>query len=150
MKFSLIIAAAAGAIAAPHASPLLVSAPAYSVAPAAPSHSVSLPAHSVPSCKPDVEGVAPSVTPAWGAVAPTEAPEEEEHEIEVEAEPVPGHEVEVEVESEHGHKKGGPVAEVCKTVFVVVEEVKELVAGDIAAISEFQSLLNYVMMMKNY
>ncbi|KAK4443733.1 hypothetical protein QBC34DRAFT_416469 [Podospora aff. communis PSN243] len=135
MKFTLIVAAAAGVLAAPygdhaeHASS--VSVPVH--------HSVSVPAYEAPSCVP--EASYPSVTPV--PVAPEEEEEHEVHEVPApsysvaaplqapSAAPLPEHEV---PESEHEVEHDTPLSKTIKDITVLVIEIKELVAGDVELI----------------
>jgi len=142
MKFTLVIAAAAGAIAAPYIPS--VSAPAHSVS--VPAHSVSVPAYAAPSCNP--EEVKASVT-SWGAAHPSAVPESEEHDhdehehsssvslpahtLPSAVPSVPEHTV-PEHEEEEVATPLSPLAKTLKDLTTLIIEIKELVAGDVELI----------------
>jgi len=153
MKFSLIIAAAAGAIASPLAARHLPSVsapsgPAHSVSslpshshsvPSGPAHSISLPAFGTKSCGSKRHSI--TYIPSLAVAKPTGLPAaggDDNDDSDVKPSSVSAF--------EHSHPSGLPVpehehptpevGEVCKKVTVTVIEIKELVAGDVEVISE--------------
>ncbi|KAK0622371.1 hypothetical protein B0T14DRAFT_563828 [Immersiella caudata] len=146
MKFTLVITAAAGAIAAPYVPS--VSVPSHSVS--VPAHSVSVPAYAVPSYNP--EEVKASVI-SWSATTPSAVPEleerdNEEHEhsssVSIPAHTLPSAvpsvpEHTIPVHEEETAAPLSPLAKTLKDLTTLIVEIKELVSGDVELIKSILS-----------